>query len=174
MQGVVSLLDDRHTQIVHNIWQELKTKCGIAGTQVPEFPHFSYHVAESYDEEPLRLLLKNITARQKTFKVKTTGLGIFNGGTPVLFIPVVRDPSLTLLHQSIYPALSATTNTSQSYYEPQSWMPHITLAQGDLTPQNLPEVICLLNDRNFAWEIEINNLTLLSTEAIKTRFDFDS
>ena len=174
MQGIVSLLDEPHTQIIHDIWQELKTKCGIRGTQVPEFPHFSYHVAESYDEEPLRTLLKNIIAYQKTFKVKTAGLGIFNGGAPVLFVPIVRDPALTILHQSICPALSTTTNTSLSYYEPQSWMPHITLAQGDLTPQNLPDVIRLLNDRNFAWEIEINNLTLLSTEMIKARFDFDS
>ena len=171
MQGIVSLLDDPYAQIVHDIWDELKTKCGIAGTQVPQFPHFSYHVAGRYDET-LRPLLKKIAAGQKTFKVNTAGLGIFNGGNPVVFVSLVRDSALSQFHESIYPVLSSTTTTSLAYYEPRMWMPHITLAQGDLTPQNLPDVIRVLNDRDFDWEISINNLTWLSETNVITRYDF--
>src|ERR1043165_2517554 len=51
MQGVVSLLDDRHYARVEAIWEELGQKFDVRGMYVNSFPHFSFQVAEQYDEE---------------------------------------------------------------------------------------------------------------------------
>lgn len=172
MQGVVSLLDDPCAQIVHDIWDELKTTYGIVGTQVPRFPHFSYHVAERYNES-LPPLLKNIAAGQKPFKVKTAGLGIFVLPKPVLFISIVCDSTLAALHESIYAAIHSTSHNAIAYYQPRQWFPHITLSQGDLTRDNLPDAIrTLIAVQNFEWEITINNFTWLSETHELARFDF--
>ena len=173
MQGIVSLLDDPHIKIVENIWQELNTKCGLVGTKVPKFPHFSYHVAERYDSDTLNRVLRTLTSSQKVFKAKTAGLGIFNAPEPVIFINVVCDSTLAALHESIYAAVHSTSHNAIPYYQPRHWFPHITLAQGDLTRDNLPEAIrTLINAQNFEWEISLNNLTWLSETNVIARFDF--
>lgn len=173
MQGIVSLLDDPHIKIVENIWQELNAKRGLIGTKVPKFPHFSYHVAEGYDGDTLKHALQTLTSSQKVFKVKTAGLGIFNAPEPVLFINVVCDSSLAALHESIYAAVHPASHNAVPYYQPRHWFPHITLAQGDLTRDNLPDAIrTLINIQNFEWEISINNFTWLSETHEIARFDF--
>jgi len=173
MQGIVSLLDDPHITIVENIWQELNTKCGLAGTKVPKFPHFSYHVAERYDAESLQPRLQEFSAAQRAFKVKTAGLGIFAAPEPVVFINIVCDSTLAALHESICAAVHSTSHNAVPYYQPRHWFPHITLAQGDLTRDNLPEAIrTLINTQNFEWEISLNNLTWLSETNVVARFDF--
>jgi hypothetical protein len=40
-------------------------------------------------------------------------------------------------------------------------MPHITLAHGDLDATNLPAIVEMLTERNFTWEIAIDNLALI-------------
>ncbi|MBI5347998.1 MAG: 2'-5' RNA ligase family protein [Chloroflexi bacterium] len=173
MQGIVSLLDDPYAQIVHAIWDELKTKCGIVGTQVPRFPHFSYHVAERYDDDALKRALHTLTSSQKVFKVKTAGLGIFTTPDPVVFVNVVCDSTLAALHESIYAAVHSVSHNAVTYYQPHHWFPHITLAQSDLTRDTLPDVIpTLINAQNFEWEISVNNITWLSETNVIARYNF--
>jgi 2'-5' RNA ligase len=173
MQGVVSLLDEPHIKIVENLWQELNTTCGLAGTKVPKFPHFSYHVAERYESAPTKRALHTLASSQKVFKVRTAGLGIFTAPQPVIFINVVCDAALAALHESIYSAVHSTAHNAVPYYQPRFWFPHITLAQGDLTQDNLPEAIrTLIAVQNFEWEITINNFTWLSETHELARFDF--
>ena len=50
MQSVVTLLDDQHYARVEAIWEELCQKFGVRGMYVTAYPHFSYQVAEKYDE----------------------------------------------------------------------------------------------------------------------------
>jgi hypothetical protein len=42
MHGIVSLLDDRHYQLVENLWAELEREFSIRGVYVTPYPHFSY------------------------------------------------------------------------------------------------------------------------------------
>jgi hypothetical protein len=54
-----------------------------------------------------------------------------------------------------------------AYYHPEHWMPHITLAQGDLTTISLPRLVTTLMERRLDWEIVINNITLMVDDGIK-------
>jgi hypothetical protein len=46
-------------------------------------------------------------------------------------------------------------------YNTNLWLPHITLALGDMTPQLLGPVLGYLNQYNFNWEITLDNLVIL-------------
>src|ERR1044071_2326309 len=102
MQGVVSLLDDQHYARVEAIWEELGQKFDVRGMYVTPYPHFSFQVAEAYDEAAWEHLLKGLAPRTSPFRVRTAGLGIFTVANPILYIPIVRSPSLSEFHREIW------------------------------------------------------------------------
>jgi len=161
MHAVVSLLDDVHWRQVEGLWAELNRACGVKGIYGTPFPHFSYQVASSYAEGRLEELLARIAEEQAPFSVRTSGMGLFTGATPVLYVPVVRSRGLSLVQQKIYRQTAQAGAGFHPYYHPDRWIPHITLAYGDLTPANLPDVVRHLCERDFAWELPVNNIALI-------------
>lgn len=167
MHGIVSLLDDTHYQIVENLWAELERDFFVRGVYVTPYPHFSYQVAAHYSLEQLTPILQEFAAQSQPFHVQTSGLGIFNGPRPVLYIPVARNPQLTQFHQTLWPLVSSTGSGIQGYYHPDAWMPHITIGFGDLNANGLSKIVSYLNERNFSWDITIDNIALIYDSGTK-------
>ena len=162
MYGIASLLDDKHYQLVENLWLELKARFGVGHPDATAYPHFSYHVAEGYDEVRLAVLLKRLADETAVFNVNTAGIGIFTGSEPVVYIPVARSPALTHLHQIIWPPIDAFSQGSVAYYQPSVWFPHITLGHVDINEKNLGAIIGWLNGQaSFNWQIQVNNFSLI-------------
>jgi 2'-5' RNA ligase len=161
MYGVVSLLDETHAGLIRGIWQELQDNCGLTGIRVTPIPHFSWQVAEEYDRLGLESALRELALASEPFVVNTAGLGLFTGLNPVLFIPLVKDSHLIAFHRRVWEATLPFTVTPSLYYAPQAWVPHITLAHGDLDSQNLLCAVQRLAFRSFKWEISIDTLDLI-------------
>ena len=178
MHGVVSLLDDEHYTQLEGIWQELADDFGVRGIYVTPYPHFTYQVAEEYDVKAVETILHDRAARMRPFKIRTAGLGVFTLAHPVLYIPVVRSPELSALHQSIWDEIARTPNCDDVavYYRPDMWMPHITLAHGDIDHEQLARIVRVLATRNFHWEMTVNNLSLIydtgTEQGLRCRFNF--
>src|SRR5690349_2717404 len=126
MHAVVSLVDEEHYHLVEALWAELEEEFGVRGVYVTPFPHFSYQVAPEYDVERLEPILARLAQATRPFRVRTTGLGIFTGPTPILFIPVVPNPDLARFHQTVWEATTVTSASRLAYYGPDQWVPHIT------------------------------------------------
>ena len=178
MQGVVSLLDDRHYARVEAIWEELGQKFDVRGMYVTPYPHFSFQVAEQYDEETCARALREIAARTKPFRVRTAGLGIFTVANPILYIPVVRSPALSELHAEVWRTVrQEVPGAVAHYYQPDEWAPHITLAHGDIDQDRLAEIVRVLSKRNFHWEFNVTNLAIIydtgRQQGIRCRFNFE-
>lgn len=175
MHAIVSLLDDDHYQLIEDLWAELKQEFSVQGVYVTPYPHFSYQVAQDYDLDLLEPIFERITSNITTFKVRTSGLGIFTGASPVLYIPVVRSLELTQLHQELWEETSTASSGVQEYYHLDQWMPHITIGFGDINKDNLSQIIPYLVNRVFNWEITINNIALIydtgTKQELKSRFD---
>jgi 2'-5' RNA ligase len=161
MYGVVSLLDEQHYREVERVWDEIGRIFGRRGVGRTPFPHFSYHVAERYDSELLDHVLREFARRTPPFTVSTNGLGIFAGLQPVLYVPIVRSSALSEFHRTLWHEISRFGAGIVDYYHPDQWMPHITLAQGDVSPANLPTLVRMLSDHNFTWDIHVDNIALI-------------
>ncbi len=161
MVGIVSLLDDLHYHLVEDLWAELQQKFGVQGVYITPYPHFSYHVASDYAVEMLVPILHRVSGEQAPFQVRTSGLGIFTGEAPVLYIPVARNPILTQFHAALWQELSNTGNNALEYYHPNHWIPHITIGFGDVNNANLAHIVRYLSGRDFSWQVTIDNLTLI-------------
>jgi 2'-5' RNA ligase len=161
MHGVVSLLDHKHHQLVKDLWAELAREFAVREVYTAPEPHVSYQLARHYNVKSLELVLRRFTANKTSFHVRTGGLGIFAGPHPVLYIPVVRSPELTQFHEALWQEISYAGSGIEDYYHPAHWMPHITLGIGDLDKDNLPQIVRFLSERDFNWEIIIDNIGLV-------------
>ncbi|MFO7320625.1 MAG: 2'-5' RNA ligase family protein [Chloroflexota bacterium] len=161
MHGVVSILDDKHCALVESIWEELEREFGLRNARAA-YPHFTYQIASAYDVDKVEPILRSLARTASPFKVTTSGLGIFTGEKPVLYVRMVRELILTLFHDRLWAAISSNAqNVHHHHYGHTNWIPHITLAYGDLDHDTLARAVRLLSERSFNWEITIDNLALV-------------
>ncbi len=179
MHGIVSLLDSEYTAKVEAIWQELEEDCGLIGISITPLPHYSWQIAEDYNWNKLKSLLAQLSAEIKPFSVKTCGIAIFTGDSPVLYIPVVRTRALSDFHQLIWDRINPFSTDPSLLYSPSFWMPHISLAYQDIALKNMHCLMEKLALKTFNWKIPIDNLSLIfeqdgSVGVQKYRFTFSS
>jgi 2'-5' RNA ligase len=176
MEGIVSLLDEEHSHLTESLWSELESEFGLRGIYITPFPHFSYHVAQGYDKDELGPILQRVAKHTQVFQIQASGLGIFAGTPPVLYVPIVRTRELSELHATVWQQTAHTASGAVDYYRPEDWLPHITLAFGDIHKDNLPDVIHLLSERPLHWHVTINNLSFIEDtgqgQEVRFRFDF--
>ena len=161
MQAIVSALDDPWREQVENIWGELKAVFGLKSVIGSTRPHFTYQVAESYYAEGIGTALAELAAAQAPFVVQTRALGFFRGDETVLYLAVVRGAALEGVHERVWAAASAHASGLRAHYAAETWVPHITLAIGDLQESQLPEIMAFLGRKPYEWAITTTNLCLI-------------
>ena len=161
MHGVVSLLDRTYYEQVEQLWAELAADFGVRGVYVTPYPHVSYHVATQYDLARLDPILQRMAGETAPFRLRTTGLGVFTGAQPVLYLPVVRTAQLSQIHAALWQAIAPAAGGSNSYYHPDHWMPHITIGFGDVPPARLAPIIERLAARSFNWDIAVDQFAMI-------------
>lgn len=161
MYGLASLLPEPYYTQVERIWDELENCCKLTAIRETPYPHFSWHIAQSYQMEQLQIIVRQLSKQIAPFQIRTAGLGIFGGATPVIYIAVVKDEQLIVLHRRIWNQLIEIAGNPSPYYHPDHWMPHITLAYEDVTSQNIGAVMQMLAFERYDWEMWIDNLTMI-------------
>lgn len=161
MHGVVSLLNPEAYADVEALWDELTRMFGLGGVRRTPFPHVSYHVAPAYDVPRLEAVLRAFARERSSFHIRASGLGVFSGPAPVLYIPVVRTAELSAFHAALWEATAPCASDLSVYYTPDRWMPHITLAQHDLGAAQLGQVVTAMAPRELTWDITVDNLAYI-------------
>ncbi|MBD1396513.1 2'-5' RNA ligase family protein [Pontibacter sp. JH31] len=161
MIAVTSLLDQSHSDRVTELTEHLDRKFGLSEVKLTPYPHLTLLTAEIPDMEELQEYLEQTSRETEPFTIRTTGLGIFPGEKPVIYIPVLRTPPLNQLHTRLHRDISEMSSEMGVYYNPNMWLPHISLALGDTSPDVLGPVLTFLFSYNFNWEINLDNLTIL-------------
>jgi len=92
MYGVVSLLDNKHYQLVKDLCTELAREFAASGVYIPSYPHISYQVTRRYTVKSLEHVLRRFAASKTSFEVQAGWLDIFTGPYPVLYCLVGLRP----------------------------------------------------------------------------------
>ncbi|MEJ2251492.1 MAG: 2'-5' RNA ligase family protein, partial [Candidatus Lokiarchaeota archaeon] len=121
MHGLVSLLDENYYIVVENVWKMLEESFGLKGIRVTPYPHFSWQVAENYDNKKLETKMKEIVKKVKPFRITTAGLGLFSGKELIIYIAIVKNEKLIQLHELIYNNFSSVLENEVPYYHPNLW-----------------------------------------------------
>ncbi|RPI85436.1 MAG: hypothetical protein EHM41_10910 [Chloroflexi bacterium] len=157
MHGITTLLNVEQSSQVEELWQFLDKSCGLTGVMITPIPHFSWQVAEAYDMEGTKAILQEMAVDACPFQVYTTGLGIFTGDQPVLYIQIAKSKPLQELHEQLWTRLEKVCSGCKDVYSPQYWVPHITLAHGDVDENGLMCALKKLAFMQFHWEILVDH-----------------
>jgi hypothetical protein len=162
MNGIASLLDRSTTNRVELIWHQLEAQCGLVGIKATPFPHISWQVTEAYTLPQLETVLAALVRQLEPFYIHTTGLGLFTGPKPILYISAIKDEQLMRLHATLWEETNGIAIRPSQYYSPGYWVPHITLAYNDVNENNLDCALHILAFQSFDWEILIDNLVFVA------------
>ena len=163
MHALISTLTESDKARVIGLWERLANACELRGIYQIPLPHFSWHGAEAYDLQALVPRLEEWAKRVEPFEVHTSGLGIFTGPNPILYLRLVATQQLEDYHRHIWQQIQATAPTGPStYYAPPAWMPHITLGIEDVSIANIGCAVSQLAFEPYNWHLQIDNLTLVS------------
>jgi len=164
MLAITSLLTSPSADFINGLIKSLETEFGLNDVQATPDPHLTYQIAEPADLTVLKDALRRIAATTKTFTAHATGLGMFPGDSPVIYIPVLRSDALNDLHHRVLDVAGPLCSRTDKFSQPDLWLPHISLALHDTTPELLGPVLRFLNTKTYNLALEITNLTLLRPE----------
>ena len=164
--GVVSLLDERHSTVVEEMWDELERELGLIGVRRTPWAHFSYQVGD-YETGTITKVLERVARDTPPLRVTTRGLAAFTGARPILYVPVVRTAELSLRQQQLWDLIGGACTRVVDYYKPSNWVPHVTLAERDLDDERLSLAMRLFSGRRLQWTIEIDNLGFIDGTGAK-------
>jgi len=164
MLAITSLLSPPHALRINNIIKSLEEKFGLDDVQATLDPHLTYQLAGVRKLESLKEVLADVAAATEPFPAFTTGLGVFPGERPVIYIPVLRSDALNALHHRILAATAPLCLRTDKFSGPDCWLPHISLALHDTTVDLLGPVLAYLNQETYNLRILIDNITILRQE----------
>ena len=164
MNGIASLLDEHTATRVERVWQDLESHCGLVGVKTTPFPHISWQVTASYEVTRLEYVLSALVKQITPFTIHTTGIGLFSGERPVIYISIVKDEPLIHFHSMLWEKTKEIAIQPVLLYSPEWWVPHITIAYNDVTPANIGCAMQYLAFQSIAWEIRVDNLIFVTQD----------
>jgi 2'-5' RNA ligase len=164
VEGLVSLLDPKHDALTRALWDELEATLGLRGVWATPYPHFSYQIAPSYAAAAVETASRALALSAAPFTVQTSGVAVFTGLAPVVYLPVVRTAQLSAWHAQVWAAGLPAAREPVPYYHPDHWVPHITLAQGGLSLALAAEAVGLLAGRDLNWTLRVDNLSFIGLD----------
>jgi 2'-5' RNA ligase len=161
MYAIASLLDTDGDGQAQQLWQVLKTDCCEAGVNLSSNPHISWVGAQKYDLDGLSKKLRQFIQSFETLEVTTTGLGIFTGLAPVLYLAVVKTEALLKMQRRIHNLCGGFADDEILYYRPENWVPHISVAYRDVQLDTLVCAIRSLALKNLTFTIKLQSMDIL-------------
>ena len=140
MIGIGALLTDQAFLEVQALQRWLRERYGVPPAGFD--PHLTFALADP--QEVLEVISERITYLAGgigPFTIKANGLGIFNGPSPTLYLPVPPSQQLIEVHRWVCEAVIGSGGTVQPYYRPGSWLPHITLASQGVSEEIISLVV---------------------------------
>ena len=176
MQAIITAIDDPFREAIEDVWGELKAVFGLKGMAGATRPHFLYQAAERYDTASAGAIIERIARETAPFAIETAGLGIFRGRVTVLAMTLHREGTVAQLHRRIWDELTGCARDVRREYASATWVPHVTLAAGELGDDVPLEALSqFLGRRDYRWSIPVTNLCLSedtrSESASWQRFD---
>jgi 2'-5' RNA ligase len=158
--GILTILNESRNPELYQTWRELEASCQLPREFLTPVPHITWHVAGSYTLPELQEILARWTAHKRAITAQASGLGIFSGPSPVIYVRVFKDQRLINFQRSLWKAVIHSAEEPSAYYAPDAWMPHITLAYGEIPPDRLGCAIQALAYKVIRFKFTVDHVAL--------------
>ena len=174
MYALLAILDEETNQEIQRLWHVLKEQ-GLSNYAF-ETEGFVPHITlADFDHLPLNKAITTLTNKlliHQPIPISFSSLGSFLGSN-IVFLSPVKSPALARLHSKIHELFSDNISVD-SLYGPESWRPHLTLANR-IEPANFPKLYQVCHQHFSKMEGNIVGLKLIridSPNKISSLFDY--
>ncbi len=172
--AIASLLNLELNHGSKQVWDLLEIRCREFGMESMPIPHFSWQVADDYDLDQLIPAVSGLVSTWQAFTVRTVGLGLFTGISPVLYLPIIKTKCLMEKQQQLWELGYGFGKEVSPLYSPDNWIPHVTLIHQGFTLANASCVIDDLYQRTLNMEFMVQKVEIMyqcdDEEGIKVEF----
>ena len=143
------------------IWSILEEYFDCESDYVKPEPHFTWQYANSYNQGSLSVL-ESLSEKISPFEVETDIVSCFSGDNKVFFVRILPSETLRKTHHQLWNALRPYAQSPSLLYQPESWVPHITLSQHGDTANHPTAFNEFLNTMDVQWKFTVDQMTMLS------------
>ena len=143
------------------MWRFFEKEYNSRAIQNFPHPHLSFQGGICQDIKMVDANLKKLSFRMKPFLIRIEGLNTFKDPERVVFLEVLQTRTLSSVHKRIDALLRKYCSQTFQLYSPQNWHPHITLAQGDLTPTNFQKAKKDLKNYHPRYKLKVHNICMV-------------
>lgn len=158
MHSVAALFREADAAWVEKTWADLRERFGLEGVARTPVPHLSFDVFAGYDGEALGAVVKSHARRLEPFRVRVSGLGVFPGANPAVYLAVTPTDELLACHQALHGDLGSALQMRSPLYAPGAWVPHVTLVHHDPDLPLLQAALGYLMTQDLPSELEVDAL----------------
>jgi len=157
--GVIALLPEPFSGRVEALWEHMAREFGVPRGYPGAIPHLSFHIGAHDVDSGADAVVERVARETEPFTVYSAGLGVFPG--PVVHLTVARSPAAAALAVRLERDLAAAGFPSTDpYFTPERWMPHITLAHRNLEGVELGALLAWLVVQDVTWQIPLDSLSV--------------
>ncbi len=160
MLSILSLIEKSETSEINRILDAVRPVLVDKSPLIWQYPHITWHSAEEYALPVLEQSLQELASSWEKIKIRVTGIGMFTGKVQVLYLPVIKTSTLVQLQKQIFQLTKPISRQPTKYFQPEIWIPHITIISNPNEQQSIPIAIQILSEMKVDFEVEINNLAL--------------
>jgi len=160
MLSILSIIDSSEKSEILRIMDSVRPLLLDQTPLIWKYPHITWHSAKEYQNNILEKSLQDLSTSWERTKIRVTGIGMFTGKTQVLYLPVIKTPSLVQMHKQIFKVSKPISKQPSKYFQPEIWIHHITIISDPDEQRSIPDAIHVLSDMKVDFEVEINNIAL--------------
>lgn len=159
MIGLVSNLEGESYRDVKKRWTLFDRKYNSRAIQAYSHPHFTFQIAKTPDIRQLKSDFVKLVSGIRSFEIEVEGFRHFR--KDVIYMSVKKTRKLTRIHKLINRFMETRCHDLLELYAPENWIPHITLAQEDLTEDNFERAWREFKGSNIRFKQRIHNICMV-------------
>lgn len=143
--GAILSFDSETDAAIRRLWQMIEDAglpSVMPGMNYP--PHLTLAACEDMDLPHMRKELATFVANHPPMLVQFSGLGLFHGRIPVVYLAVTVSRALLEMHAAFESITQPYMHGPSEYYRSGAWVPHVTLNQEFPLDQTGPIINALL------------------------------
>ena len=160
MRSILSLIENSENSEICRIMNAIRPSLIDKKPLIWKYPHITWHSAEEYQLPILENYLQVLSDNWVRTKIRVTGIGMFTGKTQVLYLPVIKTPSLVQMQKQVYKFCKPISTKASRFFHPEIWIPHITIISNPNEQCSIPDAVHTLSEMKVDFEVEIYNLAL--------------
>ena len=134
--GVLSILEGDALIEARRLWKLFEVEYASRGVQTFAHPNLTFQAGVCDDVDSLGQALIALSQRVLPFEITIDGLTFFPSPSRVAYLRVTPTAALRQIHRAVSEILAAHCTELFHNYQPENWVPHVTVAMGDLTDEN--------------------------------------